>query len=434
MVLPRMKLAVLGMLIVTGCGGGVPGVDPKPADGGTTSTETEAEKKAKETEAANAASVTLSGTLALSGVALTGTWLAPTLDSIEMFCVTFEETPRAAKSDFDATGKFSLTIPKNVNFGCFVNDKVTHKTLASVVVEAAAGGLGSGGQSALAISGSLDLGNLTIGADGTIKIPQAKLDSVKAVATAGIVADDLNSATYVMTCQASGNDQNDAQCKQDIADGNKESTVFLRILKGTAADGHAVLGLGVWQDEATFTACGGFDMTADEVAKIKSKDGIDLTQVSAGVFTIGANCSLKDKVREANQDNIAGYFALSELVPNGAGFSFRAESHEGGGGGDQNQEQGSNVPGTPTGTDVGTGTGTNGPTDPNAPTGPSGPSGPSGPGPGGDNCQVQHTTGIEFTGTNAVMFGAFSNSDVAGGGCNSPTSEISSFSVKFTKK
>ncbi len=397
----RMVGLVGFVTLATSCGSvpdPVAGEKDKETEGG-------GDDPAEDKTVVDGSTVVLSGTLALSGTGLTGMNLVPTLDSIVMFCVTFEETPRVAKSDFDATGKFSLSVPKGVNFGCFVNDRATGRTLASVVVEAAAGSFGSG-QSSMALGGSLDLGALTIGEDGTIKISQAVLANAAAKLESAINVDEMHNSEYAMNCQDAGDADASAKCKEEIMDGGESGTVFLRILKGKHGDSD-VVAMGVWKDKASFDACGGFDMSQAEVDKLGTEAGVALTQVTVGAFAESEAC-IKRYEGEIGRGNIKTYYALSQLTPNGAGFSFRADDEDHGGGenqgGDQQQgveQQGVEQPDQGKYLD----------------------------------CQRRHVTGIEFSGTAAILFGAFSSSESASGqpGC-SEQSSINSFSVKFTKK
>lgn len=318
----------------------------------------------------------------LSGKLSAGTALLDGLADLEMFCVTFEETPVAAKSEFGADGAFSLQMPKGVNFGCFVNNKTTKVTVASIVITAEKEGFG-GGQTAMALSGSVDLGALVIGTDGTIKVPASALASVKAEVKTGIVADDLNNTEYTMECQDNGNAEQLAACKEQLLHDGQPATVYFRILKGKE-DGTDVTGLGVWQSKAAFDACGGFDMSAADQASA-SKDGIELSTVSVGEFTLSEDCKKREDQEDkpAGHENIQNYYALAKLEANGGGFSFRSE-------GDYQF----------------------------------------------NDCVAKHSTAIEMTGTNAVMYGAFTNSDSKVGECGGQGthSSISTFSVKFTKK
>ncbi len=370
----KKVLAVCGLalaLSVTGCGKKDKGDDEEETDpnapggnGGGGSTDT----------------VTVAGKLSV-GTALA---LAPTIDQLKLFCVTFEETPRSGTSDFGADGAFSVGMPKNVNFGCFVNDKTTNLPVAQFVI-VAEGGFG-GGSTSLGLSGSVDLGDLVIGADGTVSIPASAFANVTSTAGTSIDVDQLHNHTFQMECQDNGNAESFAACQNDLADGGGQPmTVYLRILKGTQED-KDVIGMGVWQDGPTFTACGSVDMEAAMQEKIAT-EGITFSQVSVGTFTPGTGCEARSD-QGGDEDNPArnlkGYYAISELVSNGSGYSFR--DHGGGG----------------------------------SPTG---------------GCSHDHSTAIEFTGSSDLMFGAFTNSEHIYGDCQGEESgdKLSSFNVKFTK-
>ena len=320
-------------------------------------------------------------TIALTGkINIAGASLVDSLTGLQLYCITFAETPSAAKSDFGTDGSFSVILPKGVNFGCFVNDKATNATVASLVVESDSEGFGSG-QSAMALSSSADLGALTIGSDGVVKVPKAVLAASEAPTSAGIVADDLDGVEYKMECQDVGDATVLATCKQNILDGNDSATVFFRVLKGTEG-GNDIRGLGVWENKAAFTACGSVDMTTAEQADLLAKDGVTLTNVTSGAFSTSADCPRRNATGGDASGNIQHYFALSKLVPNGSGYSFRSED---------DQQNG--------------------------------------------DCSDKDSTSIEFTGTNAVMYGAFASSEYKSAcGTDAATSTVASFNVKFTKQ
>lgn len=311
--------------------------------------------------------------------------LAPTLDTLKLFCVTFEETPRSASSEFGTDGAFSVTLPKNVNFGCFVNDKTTNMPVATFVV--ASEGKFGGGSSSIALSGSVDLGSLTLGEDGTVQIPAATIEGNASAATNGIDVDALHGVTYTMECQNGGNAEAYAQCQKDLGGDGKGMDVFLRIMKGTEG-GKDIRGMGVWANATAFANCGSIDMEQSLVTKL-GEQGITLSTVSVGTFAAESACPRRgedDMNTDADvTDKLSDYYALSGIEIRGGGFSFRDS--------DEHSDQ-------------------------------------------SGNCHRSHTTAIEFTGTNDVMYGAFTSTDSRYGDCGTEGegTEGGSFSVKFTKK
>ncbi len=347
--------------------------------------------------ATKATTVTISGTLGV-GAALT----AATLSDLKLFCITFEDTPRSGTSEFGDGGAFAVTLPANVNFGCFVNDKATNQTVASFVIAPAADGFG-GGATSMSLGASVNLGALILGTDGTVVIPHDVVASSASTAAVGINVDDMHNAEYDMECQDTGNADDLAKCQDDIMDGGKKAaTVFFRILKGSEGD-HSVIGLGVWESRVAFKACGGFDMSTGDIQHL-TNDGIVLNQVDVGTFVANEVACPTGHGADAEVGSVKSLkanYALSELVPNGAGYSFR----DGDGGGDK--KEGASLD------------------DQQVPGGMNG---------DGQYCRHDHSTAIEFTGTADVMFGSFTSSENVSG-CNSEDSgaSVKAFSVKFTK-
>ncbi len=267
--------------------------------------------------------VIMSGSLAIEGTALTAT-------DRTLYCITFESVPQTKSSPFSAAGLFSVEVPRNVNFGCFVIDTVTKKNIATFIVAGSGGGLGSGNSSSIALSSSVDLGNLTIDANGLVVIPAARLaNAAYAPAAAGIDIDQMHNAGYTITCIDVGDAVGLATCKENMLENEASSSVFFRILKGNL-NGKTLEGLGVWANEAGFDACGSFDINQEMI----TKDGATLTlsQGSVGEWA-GTLCAERDVGPGKVKSNLKDYYMLSELVKTGAGYSVRDEDNDDRGGG-----------------------------------------------------------------------------------------------------
>jgi hypothetical protein len=363
---PALVLALAG-LVLNGCG---------KKDSDDDDPETKKPSTPVGTGTNDDGTVTVTGTLAL-GASLTTSSLADLI----FYCMTFESTPVATSSAFDDDGGFSIEIKANTPFGCFVNNKTTNKTVATVVIDSGeTGGMG-GSSSSMALAGGVDFGALTIGADGTIKVPAATLTAVKTEAPATLDLDDLHNATYKMTCTGSGSIYD--SCMENLADGDGEMTVMFRILKGKKGTTD-ISGLGVWENKAAFDACGGFDMTAAESASIAEEDGMTFTQNSVGTFVADDTaCPKRDTDDPKDSDNIQKYYMLGRLVAIPGGYSIFDED-----------------------------------------------SGSKG------NCTYSNSTAIDFSGTSEEFYGAFTSKDYRSADCGdqSSRSDNSVFSVKFVKQ
>ncbi len=318
--------------------------------------------------------LTLSGQLSV-GASLS---LAPALADLVLYCVSFEATPRSGSSDFGADGAFSVIMPVNVNFGCFVNNRADSSVVGTFVVEGGGEGFAASNTSSMALSGNLDLGAITLGEDGKVRIPVANLASAQYVAAEGegIVLDELHNAEYDMTCM--GDEAAVAKCQDQLMENNDTTTVFFRVLKATE-DGAAVEGLGVWASQASFAACGSKDFATGEFGDSEGEPVF--SQADIGDFD--PSCEKRDPAGELTSRNLREYFAVSKVTRIGGGYGFRSEDKE----------------------------------------------------MHGVDCEVEHTTSIEFSGTSAEMYGAFVNEEVRRN-CEGVDVEVknSAFSVRFVKK
>ncbi len=316
--------------------------------------------------------VTMTGTLAITGTSLTA------VDNT-IYCVSFESTPRAGTSALASDGAFSVEMPKSVNFGCFITETVSKKNIGTFVVGGEGGSLGSGNTSSFALEASVDLGALTLGNNGLVVIPAAALAAAAYVPTStGIEIDEVHNSPYTMQCIDSGDADKMASCKEMLLEGGESSSVFFRVVKAEGTDGKSLTGFGAWASQAAFAACGSFDINQE----MTSRDGVDITlsQGSVGEWT-GASCAERDPGPGKTRENLKDYYMISELVKTGGGYSVRDEQEVDQGGG----------------------------------------------------CTTYHSTSIEFSGTSAELIGAFSVMHTRNG-CPDPEGAFNeSFLVKFTK-
>lgn len=294
--------------------------------------------------------VTISGKLSLATTSLN---LLAGITDYKLYCVTFEETPRAATSDFSDEGAFSVKIPSQVQIGCFVNDKTTNKTQFTFQFETG-GESKMGGASSTngaAFKGDLDLGDLTVNANGNIVIPAAKIADKKAT-IAGLNLDDLHEKSFTMTCVPSGNAEMDERCTEDLMDGGTSTTVYFRVLK--AKEGGAdVMGLAAWRSKEAFEGCGSIDLTQ---AEADAMEGVEFTNAQIGAaYADDAACVLRDEGNERTRYTLKDYYIMAKASSTGVGYAVNETTREDHGGG----------------------------------------------------CDVTHSTAIEFSGSASLMTGAF---------------------------
>lgn len=311
-------------------------------------------KEEDKKEEAVPSEVTMTGTLALNATALK---LTTAITDYVLYCVTFEEEPRARKSDFAADGAFSVSIPSQVQIGCFVNEKASNTSKFSFVFETGESSkMGGSTTTGVALKGNLDLGALKVGTDGKIVVAAAKVGEVKAKVE-GVKAKDLHNKSFKMECITKG-DVTEADikfCKEELLEGKESGVVFFRYVTAQE-NGKDIEGLGIWGGEEAFKKCGSFDITPTFQAKLKS-EGVEFTSdVAVGAFA----CSVgKNDQKPVDVGNAEGYFTFNKVTPNGAGFSFIEDIQENHGGG----------------------------------------------------CEVTHRTAIDFGGTAQAMTGAFNTSE-----------------------
>lgn len=306
------------------------------------------EEDEKKEEAAS--EVTISGKLALAS---SFRLLAGTLADYKLYCVSFEETPRAASSEFGDDGAFSVAVPAQVQIGCFVNDKTTNMPKFSFQFETGSESkMGGSSTKGAAFKGNVDLGDLTVNSEGKVVVPAAKIADQKAT-IAGLDLAAIHDKEYYLKCVTSGNADMDAMCKEQLMDGQDTATVFFRMLKATEG-GQEVVGLAVWQSKAAFEGCGSIDLTTAEAA---SMDGVAFTSASIGdAYTANdETCPVRDEGNAREMHLLKNYYLMSKAVSTGGGYAVAQSSREDHGG----------------------------------------------------ECVTTHSTAVEFAGTTSLMTGAF---------------------------
>lgn len=249
-------------------------------------------------------SVTLTGQLALSGgestLRLTST---TTVDDLSMYCVSFTLPPVAGTGEFDAEGKFAVTLDTTgVSVGCFILDPDEAILGTLVFKDPAKKDLKGGSKSSDRLAfegGESDLGSIVLNLDtGTAEVDISKIvlktKSVEAVASEGelynftgsykFAQSDLTTlpSGYSKLCSepAPGSD-GDRDCK-----GPRDGMpIYLKVISGVSTtDASAkVHAASLWASKTVDDLCG--NKLGFTYAQAKEK-GVDFTNsgVTEGAF------------------------------------------------------------------------------------------------------------------------------------------------------
>lgn len=326
----------------------------------------------------------------------------------KMYCLTFTSSPTTATSDFGSDGAFSLSLPANTSFGCFINSKSTNLPVAQFVNAGSGSGMSSSKSTAISLASSVDVGSLTLDlSKNTIEIPESALSSAKSGATAGLALSDIDNYQWTMTCVSTGNTEMDNACKTQIMNGSDSGSapVYLRILSGTQS-GATVYGISVWESNSAFTSCGSIDFNSATKAQIETNgftfvttgDYAPATATSYSGWSDTTNCPLRtangqqeyNSLTASSADahkNLKKNFCLAPMVAAGNGYSFNCDD---------------------------SGSYTN----------------------SGNTCTWMHRTSVTITpGSSASeMYGNFVNSESRSGtGCGSTEDKSATFNIKFVR-
>ncbi|GIL17586.1 MAG: hypothetical protein BroJett040_13370 [Oligoflexia bacterium] len=269
----------------------------------------------------------------------------------KLFCVTFNSSPTAATSNFATDGSFSVSLPANTPFGCFVNSATTNLPVATLYKSGSGSGMSSTDSTSLSLSSSVDVGTLTLDlANNKVVVPASSVSGSTASSTASLNLADIDNYEWTMSCVTTGVTEIDNACNSFISSG---ASVYLRVLSGTES-GNTIYGINVWESNAKFTACGSIDFATATKTQIESGGFAFATSgnyapVTAGSFSgYGAgSCDLRsaggdssyssENASSANgYKNIQSNYCLAPMVTSGTGYSFVCEdsaSNACGGGG-----------------------------------------------------------------------------------------------------
>jgi hypothetical protein len=239
------------------------------------------------------------------------------IEDYSVFCVSFETVPTANSGAISAAGDFSLEMPADTPFGCFVVTAAGQQVATIVKDSSDDSSFASGDTDSFAMSGSLDMGTgLTLDLEsGKVAVPEAQFTQ-ESSANSGLDLADIHGQGYTMSCISSGNDSNDTVCAQFI---QESPNVYFRVLLGTE-NGENVQGLGVWASESAFTGCGSVDLD-------QAPTGVTFTQGQVGSFTEDATaCALRDQETTWTTETINDYYTVNKLLPTGGGYTLRDEA------------------------------------------------------------------------------------------------------------
>ncbi len=269
----------------------------------------DAEVEADAVEFAGSASV-------VSGAAFSG--------SYKMYCVTFADPPAAMFDDLGEDGSFSLEVPSNTSFGCFINDENNVPACVIRVVDDTSTGLS--GESAqantISLSGDVELESeiQCDPASGVATIPLSELQSSMGETTEFDLS-AVHDRTFEMDClQATGFDQEGDLCAMIDETGNP---VFFRILEGTY-DGDPVTAMGVWGAETDFTGCDSIDV---DPVRMGLAGDLVLSQGNEGTWTFDDTCP-QGYADESSRLRPMGLYAL-ELLTNVGGMWNMTDTYSG---------------------------------------------------------------------------------------------------------
>jgi hypothetical protein len=344
-----------------------------------------------DSDSSNSSSITISGAvttaseLTVSGLSAKGL-AQKAITDYDMYCVAFNE---AASSDSDslADGEFSLELPADTPFGCFIVDPAANNSIVATLTIEDNSQEDLAGQpvksTSMSLGSSVSLGTLTF-TEGSTEIIVSASQIAEAVSTkaSDLDIDDIHNTSWTLSCL----DSSDSACAAFVSE---SSEVYFRIIKATHNTEGQVYGLGVWASQEAFAACGSADVETGGMSGAVS-EGYTFTQLTEGAFTSGVSCPLRDGGDPAESDNLQLYYTLEKLIVSGNMFTLLEEEEE-----------------TYTGL-------------------------------GGNPCTEYEKFSVSFTPSGAsTLYGQFEQTEkVSGAGCDPEDieSETSSFKVKFTKQ
>lgn len=251
------------------------------------------------------------------------------LSAMRMNCVAFDSAATSGSSDFDSSGAFSVDMPADVPFGCFVIQKNDLSIVATLKIKDSGTGMEDESSSSMSLRSSVNMGSLTL-TEGSpvIEVPKSKIDSAASSKTPSVPIDDIHQTEWALSCV----DSSDSACSVFV---NESPKVYMRLLKATKNSAN-IYGLGVWASKTAFDNCGGLDMTSTEANAIVTDEGgdfawsqIETTGTNGGAWNVdGTLCPLRDSGGSDELDNLKFNYTTDKLVVSGGSYTLNDEYEE----------------------------------------------------------------------------------------------------------
>ncbi len=247
------------------------------------------------------------------------------LTALKMYCVAFNASASSGSSDFAADGSFSLNMPANVIFGCFVVQKADSAIVATIKVKDNVNtGMSNEDSNSMSLGSSVNFGSITLTeGSSVVEVDKSIIDTAASTnTTAALSVSDIHGTAWTLTCV----DSSDTDCANFVS---QSPQVYLRVVSATK-NAQTIYGLGVWASQSAFTTCGSVDMTSTEADDIMNSEG------GSGVFSWVQNtqgpydqatsttsaCPLRDVGDTASSDTLEYYYTLSKLVISGNSYGI----------------------------------------------------------------------------------------------------------------
>ncbi len=193
------------------------------------------------------------------------------LVNYKLYCVTFEDTPKAASGTADNTGAFSLSIDAaGIPFGCFVIDSSGKHVADLIFAQGLTPGAPTSGS--IILTDSADIGTITVDLDKGIAVVD-----ISNVSGQKIDAPFDPTGTWNFTCTSPAADP----VYKCMPPEESPESIFLHRISGTLPDNSKIYGLGVWASQQHYNTCGGVEGVGECDLPTKcitaTKDGISIT-------------------------------------------------------------------------------------------------------------------------------------------------------------
>lgn len=249
------------------------------------------------------------------------------LSQYYLYCVTFTQPVYVAAGAISPSGYFSVQMPLNTAFGCFIND-LNNVPVASVVVREASTDYTAETTSAVSLQSSVNLGSLTLDLEsGLVEVPRDRVASAQSQTASSLNIESIHDKAWTMSCVNTSNSTMDQQCADFLNDGGP--TVYTRIMLANE-NGQRLYGFGVWRSEQDFNNCGGIDLTNAEVNSL-ANEGVTFDQggIAAGTAFVNDQnlCLTRDGQAPQSYEDPRYYYAAGPLHDAGDAYTLHTEDN-----------------------------------------------------------------------------------------------------------